>query len=182
MANEKTGDPRSLRSLGRRFSSGSGIELRPQAPGTPANDRDSVGPRFAFAGPDPRGLSRPSRCSGYQRARPPNIRPTRTRSARKPEPVPPRAGCPSTLRPAHHTPRPAGPPAGAAVAPPSEPTGDRHLGASGLSLTAVRTVRAGAPLTRPALATSARAGDGGGDTEPAGASSDPRKPRDAARA
>lgn len=39
----------------------------------------------------------------------------------------------------------------------------------------VRAFRAGAPLTRPALATSARTGGGGGDTKPAGASSDPRK-------
>lgn len=59
-------------------------------------------------------------------------RPTRTRSVRRPKAVPPRAGCPSTLHQTQHTPGPAGQPAGAAVAPPSEPTAYSHLGASSL--------------------------------------------------
>lgn len=59
-------------------------------------------------------------------------RPTKTRSVSRPEAVPPRAGCPSTLHQAQHTPGPAGQPAGAAVAPPSEPTASSHLRASRL--------------------------------------------------
>lgn len=72
---------------------------------------------------------------------------------------------------------PAAQPAGAAVAPPSAQTAYSLLDSPRLKprQKGVRAFRAGAPLTRPALATSARTGGGGGDTKPAGASSDPRK-------
>lgn len=113
-----------------------------------------------------RGLSSPFRCIGSQRPRPPNTgRPERCRQGSRrlshPAPgVPP----PSTQRTIRRD--PAAQPAGAAVALPSPLTAYSHLDSSRLKprQEGVRAFRAGAPLTRPALATSARTGGGGGGT------------------
>lgn len=170
VANEQTGEPRSLRSSRGRFSSGSGTATGPRDTASDPNPvRLPLCPRW----PRSEGSLALFAAPATQRAPPPNIgRQERGRRGSR-RPSHPAPGAPRPLHPAHPTPRPASrparQPAGAAVAPPSEPTAYSHSGASRRKPPRAPggTVRAGATLTRPTLATSARAGGGGGDTEPA---------------
>lgn len=120
-------------------------QLSPQSPGATTSDRDPAGPLALFAAPATSALRLRTPAGKIAVSEEAGGRLNPRRVPLDPPPSAPHG--------------PAAQPAGAAVAPPSEPTACSHLDASRLKpRKGVKAVRAGAPLTRPALATSARSG------------------------